>query len=847
MKENPIGNNIFANTQLLIMKILPLLLVTGITFSQLAHTQTIDSLNIEVPTSQNLNVKGTLVDATTQMPIEMANVVLQPIGGTQQYFSTTDENGHFIVEDVPPGNYKMSLFFIGFKRIDKEVTISMESTDLGSITMQNESSVLKEVTVSDFRKMIEQRPDGITYNAENDKSNLGTTATEVLRKVPMVSVDMQGNVQLRGNSAVRVQIDGRPSELVAASVQDVLRQIPADNIKTIEVITSPGAKYDGEGAAGVINIITKKKTIQGLSGSIFLGPAYNFDQDLLTGNLGGSLNYRQGKFGVNFSAGVSRWAMVLESEGGRTDFPGANNETRLTQNQRMYGRGNFGWTRLGADYQLDSLQVINAGVNYNPGEWMQDVDLEASYPATGMHYRRSTKSRAPRQNVGFNAGYSKKFRSNPKRTFDLLGSYSIGNRNSQYDLTNLDIPTNVLNYKERNENLTQNNELTVQADYVHPLTAKNEKLEFGAKVIDRDIKSDYVLSEWSLGEADYHVNPNRSNMLKYNQLVGGIYSQYTRPLTEQLSMIAGLRYELTRIHGNVRDNGGDFELPLIHSLLPNITFMYDLKNFSKIRIGYNKRIERPSINYVNPYIDYSDPMNLKRGNPHLEPERNHNIEMGYSTFIGRSSLNLSPFYRFTDNGIEPVTTVDNNGISMTEYGNLARRQTIGIDANIGANLFNKLQLNINGNAYYKILESDAINRRNEGLEWKANMMANYRINDIFGLSAFGMYNGNQVQLQGLQGGWYYYSLGADMKIFKGKGTLGIGLDNIFTPVVKIRTSYEYQNANYDMLTKYLGRGVRLSFNYNFGKMQFQREKTIRNDDLKKDDGGQIGGGSGGGR
>src|SRR5690606_13289021 len=198
-----------------------------------------------------------------------------------------------------------------------------------------------------------------------------TSSESLLRKVPMVTVDLEGNVQLRGNGNVRVLIDGKPSTMVAASVKDALKQIPADNIKSVEVITSPGAKYDAEGSSGVINIITKKNLMKGLSGSIFSALSYNVPRDFFVGHGGFNLNFRHNKLGITANAGYSRWQMALEGLGTRTDFPNTPEQSILTQASSFNGLGNFGWSQVSADYQIDSLQSVQAGVSYNPGSWQQ--------------------------------------------------------------------------------------------------------------------------------------------------------------------------------------------------------------------------------------------------------------------------------------------------------------------------------------------------------------------------------------------------------------------------------------------------------------------------------------------
>jgi ferric enterobactin receptor len=798
---------------------------------------------LQAAQENTFTVTGRVLDKEGGNGMDLANVVLElKTNPQQQYFNYTEPDGSFAIADVPEGVYRLTVYLVGFKNYEQEVSISENNKSLGTITLIADATQLKEVVVTDFKKVIEQRPDGINYNVENDKSASGSSATDVLRKVPMVTVDMEGNVKLRGNSNIKVLIDGKPSDLLASSVKDALRQIPADNIKSIEVLTSPGAKYDGEGASGVINIITKKKVVGGFSGTVFAGPSYNFDQNLANGHIGANLNYRKGKLGLNTSFGYSRWSMVLDSDGTRTDFPGQANETQLLTKQHMLGYGNFGWSKLGVDYQIDSLQSIQASVNYNPGEWNQEMDL--SFKNANADYTRSTDQRNPRSTFGVNAAYTKKFKK-AGRNLDLLAAYSINKIDASYStLQRLNTNQNI-NYQEINDNPRDNNEFTFQGDFVEPLKKKGQKLEFGIKAINRDIASDYTLSARNNTSDNYEVQPNRSGYLDYNQTVGAAYGQFTTPLSSKLSMVAGARYEGTYINGHNQRNGGAFELPMFHNFLPNVVFMYNLKNFNKLKLSYNKRINRPSIDFVNPYIDYSDPNNLKQGNPNLDPERTHNVELGYSTFFGRTSVNASLFHRYTDNAIEQSTVVNPATLtSMTTFGNIAKLNTTGLDVFTNTTLFGKWMINLTGNLYHKYLNSAALNRTNDGWEYSGNIYTNYTINSKYSLNGFAMYTSNQVMLQGIQDGWYYYFFGGQMNILKGKGQIGLAVENIFTSKMNIGTRLDYVNATQRTNTVYSGRGVKLSFNWSFGKMQFAQEKAVKNDDLKKDNSGQMGAGGG---
>lgn len=808
---------------------------------------------VQAATSDGITVTGTVFDSVSNHALEYSSVMFAKKGDTNSDGINSDSSGHFEFKKVKPGTYELTVFYVGFNKLTREIIVPEGGTDmtLGNINMNSKTTTLKEVQIVDMKQLIEQRPDGIVYNADKDFTNKGTTADQVLRKVPMLTVDMEGNVSMRGNANIKVLIDGKPSTMIAASVKDALKQIPSDNIKSVEVITSPGAKYDGEGSAGVINIITKKNLIKGFSGSLFSQLSYNFPREFFTGNAGFNLNYRNKKFALALNAGFSRWQMVIGSNSERTSHLTNDSVTKLFQTNLMKGGGNFYWSQLTADYEIDSLQSVTVGVGYHPGSWKQDQPLTNTllpYVAgTGMlnsDFQSNTHSESPRQNYNVNAAYSKKFKNNPKRTLDVLAQYSNNNTNSKYELDRSDIGSSDVYYKEKNDNKSENKEFTIQADYVQPLKNPKQKIETGVKFINRDITSTFQLQDWYEGNTDFVIDPNRTNILDYTQQVGAAYGQFTTPLAKNLSLIAGARYEFTNIDGHQQEADSKFKAQY-NNLLPNLNLGYTFKNFSKLKLSYNMRIERPSIDYINPYVNYSDPYNLKEGNPLLVPEKTHNVELGYSTFFGNTSLNWSAFYRHTGNAIENITYVDEANVSHTSYANIAKNNTIGLDFFGSTTILKNWMINLNGAAYYMMLKSSALDIKNNGWQYSGNIYTSYKLTEKFSLAGFAMYSGNQIQLQGKTDGWYYYFLGVQYKVLKDKGTIGLSGENFFTPEVHMTTRYTYQNAEYVNHATYYGRGLRLTFNWSFGKMSYSQKKKITNDDLKSGGSGQQGMGGGG--
>lgn len=818
-----------------------------------ALTMSVLSVNVfaqNTATHSSIQDVQYLIKVTTQilssdeqegLPYSSA-VLINDLTG-HQYGVNADENGHITWEAIPAGNYTLRAFYVGFDAYERKVIVPAQENNFEIPNVEliaGAARVLEEVKIVDFRDLIEDRPDGLVYNAEQDGTNVGTTADELLRKVPMVTVDFEGNVSLRGSQNIKVLIDNKPSTILAQSVSDALKQIPSDQIKSVEVITSPGAKYDGEGTSGVINIITKKNVITGFNGMVFGGANHTFGYDEVNGNVGTYLNFRRDKLGVTANLGLGRWSRHADGFSERTDFLEEGYEEKMRQEYNSKMGGPFLWGGLNFDYQIDSLQTVFAGFNISPGNYTNENTSYTSFPSRNIDYTRTIKDETPRMNYSFNASYNKIFKNNPKRHLDILGLYTIGSSNNKYNLSQIESNETQPNYWEKNINDATNNELTLQVDYTHPLKNDKQTIEVGAKYIHRDVKSDFHLDYRSGVETNpWQIDPLRTNALDYIQQVGSVYAQFTTPIVKKIDAILGVRAEYTDIEAIQRDRGGAFDDEYIN-LLPNAIITYDLGNFNRLKVSYFQRIGRPSISYINPYVNYSDEFNLQQGNPSLKPELSHNIELGYSGIFGRSSLNLSGFYRFTNNAIELVGTVE-NGVGLSTYGNFAENSTLGLNMNFSSRFFNIWMINLNADLYHKNIKSQSMNLENSGLEYQMNMYSSVQLGKGWSVEGFGMYNARSVMLQGTNSGYYFYMLGMKKTVLKGMGEIKLSASNIFHPKVKFTMENNLTNAHYYNESVNYARGVQVGFSYRFGKMTFSpRAKSIQNDDLLNGGGNQGG-------
>lgn len=788
----------------------------------------------------NAQLTGTVTDAATGQPVEFATITLLPATGESPLDGTMcNAKGQFELKNLSAGNYRVQISFIGYEtKVLPEIKLENNNAllNLGQIKLNSDAKKLAEVAVTAERELFENKIDRIVYNAEKDAGNAGGNAADVLKKVPQVTVDLEGNVQLRGSANIKVLINNKPSSMMAASVADALKQIPSDMIKSVEVITSPSAKYDAEGTAGIINIITKKSNIEGLSGNFYA------TFGTLSSNVGASVNRRVNKLGLNASIGSNMWGVDGKTTALRSDRDLAGNQTgQLQQKADFHNGGLFNYGQLGLDYDFNEKNTLNAGVRLNQSEFRSENELFSTIYRAGsptLAYSRDIDSRNKSKSVDVNMGFTHLFK--PQQELSLLGLYSRNPRVNLYDLDQ-ENGAGERTYREKNTNDNTNEEITFQADYGQ-LFGKDKLLETGAKGIIRNVYSDYRFSDDLSGSGEFMRRPERSDLFEYDQNVVSGYASYGFKLGEKYSFKLGSRYEQTYINADFRSTNTQFTTDY-GNFIPNLMVARDLKENQKLKLSYTRRIQRPLIFYLNPFVNTSDPLNISYGNPNLDPELTDAFELGYNTFFKKGSVNASVYWRKTDNAIETVRFLDEDNVVNSTYRNIAKNNTVGLSLFGSLKPTDKITLSGNTNFYYTRLRSEALKQTNASLQANFNLNANWQFKEGWAVEAFGFYNTPRVQLQGEVSGMRYYNFAVKKDLWQKKGSVSVGLDNVFENSTMVRTTYTTETTDFENESRFFRRGIRVSFNYNFGKMNFNapRKRTIRNDDVKG------GGGDGGGQ
>lgn len=799
---------------------------------------------------KEFKISGKVVDKDTGEPVPYATAMLKETGSDAGVAGgVADDNGEFFFNVKTAGRYKVALSYVGYDpliREDIEVGPNTPDIFLGNLTMAASAVALEEVTVQGQRSLIEEKVDRTIYNAENDKTTIGGDASDVLRRVPMLTVDLDGNVSMRGSSNILVLIDNKQSAIVANNIADALKQIPAEEIKSVEVITSPSAKYDAEGTGGVINIVTKKNKLQGASLSIntsagIRGSNVGLNAALKQGKMGFSLG-GFGRAGYNILGGFENEQTLLSPDGPSTRIIQAAD----TRNNMMFGRYNFGW-----DYEINQFNFMTTSVSFglrNMKTNQDDLTTETYVEDVLVsELLRNVRTENLSNSVDVSYNYTKSFEKKGKE-FSVSGLYSRSDRTNDFvnSLYNESFDQVVSRLKNDNDNL--NEEFTVQLDYVSPLgSGENQILEYGAKNILRKAVSDfaYFRAEGSDGEFEEIEDISLSNKFNYDQNVTAGYLSYTLGFLENYTLKAGMRYEYTNIEADFLASDLPAEIPSYGTFVPNMNFGRKLENGNMLKAAYNRRIQRPSLNYLNPNIEAANPQQITQGNPLLDPEFTDNYELSYSTFIKGTSLNFTSYLRNTTGSIQPVRTIQDDDVIFTTYENIGNERAYGLSVFSNINISGKFSLNGSVDSYFAQLDNGlddpAFAAQNEGLVLSGRLFGNYSLPKNWQIQVFSFYRGRRVQLQGSSGGFGIYSLSINKQFAEKRGSIGFGAENFFTSEFKIRNELVTPTIRQESITSLRFMNFKINFSYRIGKLSVdggrKKKRGVNNEDLKEGDGG----------
>jgi len=566
-------------------------------------------------------------------------------------------------------------------------------------------------------------------------------------------------------------------------------------------------------------------------------------------NLGLQGSARKGKFGFSLGGfGRSGYNMLggFTNEQFTTSPSGVLSrtlQTAETERNDYGGRYNFG-----VDYEIDKYNFLTGSVNFglrNSKNYQTDFLTQTFLDDVLVSDQlRETNTLDNSNNVDVSLNYTRTYEKRGKE-LSLSTLYSVNNRDNEFVNTLFAEDNEEIASRLKNVNPSKNQEFTVQFDYVTPLDQKgNQILEYGAKNILRRAFSDFTYFQADGADGAYEEleNSSLSNEFTYDQNVTAGYLSYTFPVLTNYTLKTGLRYEYTTITADFKTDF-EAEIPSYGTLVPSLNASRKLKNGNLIKAAYNRRIQRPSLRFLNPNINVSNPRQISQGNPELDPEMTDNYELGYSTFIKSTTINFTGFYRNTTGSIQPIRTVQDGGIIFTTYDNIGREQAVGTNVFFNINISNKLSLNGGMDFYYAMLDNGLTDplyaAKNDGFVISGRMFGNYSLPKDWQVQLFSFARGRQVQLQGTSGGFAMYGLNFNKQFKEKRGSIGFGAENFLTSEFKINNEIITPTITQYSTNAMRNMNFKVNFSYRIGKMSMdqrpRRRRSVTNDDLK--DGG----------
>ncbi|WP_341221202.1 TonB-dependent receptor domain-containing protein [Polaribacter atrinae] len=795
------------------------------------------------PSNESISITGKVVDANTNQPLEYATVVLKNTKTQTVSGGITDQTGSFNIKN-PIGTYEISVEFISFKTIKYPVQEISSNKNLGTIKLYEDSSSLDEVVVIAEKSTVDIRLDKKIYNVGKDMTVKGGTASDVLDNVPSVDVDPEGVVSLRGSENVRILIDGKPSALVGLSGADALKQLPSDAIERVEVITSPSARYDSEGTAGILNIILRKGKSSGLNGSVnvTVGDPKNYQG-------GVNLNLRTEKINVFSNLGYS------DNSGPgvyNSDVTYLSNGTidsiRVENRDNERGRKGFN-ANFGLEYYLNKKSSITGTIFVRDSDG-NDISKNniSSFDALDNNLYNSTRIQDEReedQTLQFSLNYVNNFNENGhKLTVDL--QHSASKENESAIITDINPETNATN------ELSIDNLL--QADYVLPI-GKNSQFEAGYRGSFQNLASDYVVVAPNLDPA---YNP--SNNLEFNQNVNAFYTQFGSKINK-FSFLLGVRAELTNIDIKLKNTNENYNKNYT-DFFPTVNFGYELTDDQSFTLGYSKRLRRPHSRYLNPFESRESEVIFSKGNVDLDPTYTNSFDLGYLNTWGKITLNSSIYYQHSTNNIARVNSQDIRIVNGKETNvlvrqpiNLSSEDRAGFEFTANYNASNKVRFSGSFNFYqfetegeytYNVTEPSTgiltpitqnFDTKNNSwfTRFDAKITLPWGVQSQTRVFYYGPKNDAQSEREGILS----TNIALSKDILKDKGTLVLNVSDLFNSRKYEVTSYAPSRENPTNITDQTFqrrmRQVSLTFTYRFNQNKNQKERKTGGNG--NDDGG----------
>jgi iron complex outermembrane receptor protein len=802
-------------------------------------------------------VKGSLVDSISGNPIEYADVGLFLLKDSKVITSTsTDENGVFVLEHVKPGQYQLKISHMEYTPfVSDTLILSTDKIQLDLEVLKISPAVhsLTEVVVIGQKDLFVMDLEKKVFEVDKNPVVTGGSATDVFKQIPAVSVDIDGNISMRGSTNVTVWINGKPSGLTGDNRQAILDQIPASTIERVEIITNPSARYDPDGMSGIINIVLKKNARFGTNSSVTggVGTRDRWNESIHKYNsinkFNGAVtfNFRKNKWNLSSNYGVrygQRWQMGSNL---RDNFLTGQSPNSVNQYEQEENYSTSHLLSVAVDYALDTNITIGitglGGYNYSNEEEILSYDFVDSTHSTYKTRIRDILQRVDAYSTNGSLYYRKTFAKPEKELYiSGSGSYTTNHTINTFNqgdhvLANDSFSVASLSHTKP---FSQNGIYVFQTDYTIPYDAKT-KLETGFKSTLRVLDYDLYADSLQYPSSNYVEDATKTNRFLYKENVDAVYGIVQRSFSSGISAMIGLRVEQAFIDANLTTLNQDHKRSYTN-LFPSAYLAKKLSSDRELRLNYSRRINRPNVQSLNPFPNYSDPLNLYQGNPYLNPEYIHSFDLSFMKNWEKHSFSSSLYYRQINGTIQRVTTVDQQDVSVTQFYNLTSAQNFGIELIAKLKFFKRLDATANINAYRNTIQgnSQSVDISNSNYSYFGKLILSTKVWKGTDIQVTGNYMGPVVTLQGTTRGNNGVDLGIKKDILKSKGTLILNVSDVFN-TRNNHSASTGSDFSTQIFRKRETRVLTLIFTYKFGKelSSPKNKKTPKNSNNNSFDGG----------
>ena len=795
-----------------------LLMITALSTSAIAQNST------------SYTLEGRVVEASTDNSIGYATVALLRADSTVVTAAAADAVGDFKLSTKEAGTYTLQISSVGHTTLNRSVEIVEERTKLGKVALEQGVDI-KEVVVAVQKPLIVADDEKLAYSVEDDPDAATSQLVDIMRKVPQLSVDAEGNVLLNGQSDYKVLVNGRSSSMMSKNFKTVIESMPAGSVKKIEVITNPSTKYEAEGVGGIINIITNRKVAGGYNGNVNLSGSNHY---FLNGNA--YFAAQAGKFSISASAYVQgmKSRLTHRGEGFREVFDDPTMHL-MTSSTGMTYKGKYWGAYFNASYEIDTMNLITLEGGYHNGTNKGIADSKTEVFSIGnervVAYDNIWTSGYKYNSYWASANYQHRFnREEHTLTLSYEMDLSPDKEDQLYDVLNtFNYPTSA------RRNLGDNGSFdnTVQIDYFNPIN-KMHSIEAGSKYIYRRYtnESQTLLRDEATGEFAVAPDYPRSDM-NYTQNILALYAGY-HVKGKKLSGRVGARMEQAWSDVVVRTEKEDIAYdPSLFNVIPYASANYRPNDANTLSLSYTQRLSRPNLWHMNPYRNES-PLSVSYGNPDLDATIAHSVALSWRRFSSSWNVSLGTTGSFSNNALSSYTFVE-DGVTHSTYGNIAKRQVYGLNGTIGYRSGVKFNVQLSGQGGYNVIKASTLNLANDGFTYNVSLYASAALWKDATIYCNGYAYRFGVDLENSYKQTYFsYGLGLRQQLFKKKLTLSFTASNPFTSKMKLTSVTETNSYRSENTSWQTPRQFSFSIGYRFGKTQVNVKSTnrsIQNDDM----------------